>query len=286
MALLGKVFADGVPRFAAVIVVDSLSDGTLAADIARAGWPVRYENAAVNLGSAGNLARRLELAAEQDADWCFAINHDGMFDPAMIETLVARGSGAGARVGAVYPKRIWLDRRGTSGRPHTSVFNMPTHGSAGESAPASDVVAWDSSNGALYGLAPIRAGVRPWADLWYNWEDLAYGWQLSEAGYSQHFCADALYLDDYEYQRVRLLGRQFYITRKPPWATFYIVRNLILIVRRTGGGAKAWSFLARRFTREVALAILFRDRKAKRLSCILEGARDGFAGRTGKRRVP
>lgn len=284
LALLAKIFDGGRDDLAGVIVVDSLSDGTLAKSIGAAGWPVRYENAAVNLGSAGNLQRRLELAATLEADWCFAINHDGMFDRALIGTLAAMAQRRD-KVGAIYPRRIWLDRGGTSGRPHTHVFNMPTHGGADERL-ATDEVAWDSSNGALYGLAPVRRGVRVWGDLWYNWEDLAYGWQLADAGWKQYFCTQAVYLDDYEYQRVLLFGRPFYMTRKPPWATYYIIRNLVLIVRRTGGGRRAWTFFAKRLAREIALAGLFRNAKLARLGFIGRGLADGLAARTGKGRHP
>lgn len=284
LCLLEKIFRDRQHDPAAVIVVDSLSDGALRQRIEAAAWPVRYENSAVNLGSAGNLARRLELAASIDADWCFTINHDGMFDHTMVATLTSVAS-QGTKVGAVYPKRVWIDRGGTSLKPHTHVFNMPAHtGPVG--GQAIEEVAWDSSNGALYGLAPVRQGVRVWADLWYGWEDLAYGWQLTTAGWKQYLCSDVVYLDDYEYQPVWLLRRQLFITRKPSWTSYYVIRNLLLIVRRTGNGPHAWLFFAKRLSREVLFAILFRDAKLKRLGLIWQGLVAGLAGRTGKSEVP
>lgn len=282
--LLEKIFQGRQSALAAVIVVDSLSDGVLRQRIEAASWPVHYENSAVNLGSAGNLARRLELAANIDADWCFTINHDGMFDRELVETL-AFAACRSAKVGAVYPKRVWLDRGGTSLKPHTHVFNMPTHtGPAG--AETIEEVAWDSSNGALYGLAPVRQGVRVWADLWYGWEDLAYGWQLSKTGWKQYLCSDVAYLDDYEYQHVSLLTRRLFITRKPSWTSYYVIRNLLLIVRRTGNNPQAWLFFTKRFAREVLFAILFREAKLRRLGLIWQGFAAGLAGKTGKGKVP
>lgn len=283
--LLEKIFVEQKIEAAGVIVVDSLAEGAIQQRIAAAGWPVRYENSAVNLGSAGNLARRLVLAAEYDADWCFAINHDGMIDREMIETL-ANAASRHDRVGAVFPKRVWIDRGSTVLKPHTHIFNMPVH-AASDDGVAADEVAWDSSNGALYGLQPVREGVRVWGDLWYGWEDLAYGWQLSNAGWKQYYCSDAMYLDDYEYQQVSIGACKMFITRKPCWVNYYSIRNLILIVRRTEGGMKAWTFVGKRVAREVMLGILFRNSKLKRLGYIFKGFAAGIAGETGKaERIP
>lgn len=282
--LLESIFADEGCTPAAVIVVDSLSNGSLRQRIEATSWPVHYENAEVNLGSAGNLARRLELAASINADWCFAINHDGMFDCELVVALT-RATGACAAVGAVYPKRVWLDRGGTSLKPHTHVFAMPSHTGPSGTLTVQEV-AWDSSNGALYSLAPVRQGVSVWADLWHGWEDLAYGWQLTSTGWKQYLCADAVYFDDYEYQRVSLIGRPLFITRKPVWLTYYNIRNLVLIVRRSGNGVQAWTFFAKRLAREILFTILFRDAKLKRLGLIRQGLVAGLMGRTGKGALP
>lgn len=282
--LLGRIFADGADDFAAIIIVDSLADGTLQQEIARAGWRVRYENAATNLGSAGNLARRLQLAAATDADWCFAINADGMFDRELIAKLVAKG-GKDERVGAVFPRRIWTDRGGSWLRPHRSIFTMPRHSDGDDPVP-DDEVAWDSSNGALYALAPIRDGLNVMGDLWMGWEDLAYGWTLQRNGWRQLLCTEAEYHDDYEYQPVRAFGRTHYITRKPSWYAYYVIRNAILIVQRSAGGAAGWRFVANRLMREILFTGLFRQNKMQRFRMLALGFAHGLAGRTGKGPVP
>ena len=281
LALLERVFAepDLVPH--RVIVVDSLGSGRLPDAISKASWPVQYLNSPVNLGSAGNLARRLELAALEDADWCFAINHDGVFDGEAVRRLVEYGE-HGDRIGAVYPKRIWIDRGRTMLEPHRSVFDMPRfRRGAGASLPPTQEVAWDSSNGALYALEPIRNGLRIWADLWMGWEDLAYGWLLSREGWRQLVCPDAEYCDDYEYRRVRLLGRDLFIARKPAWYAYYTIRNLVIIVRRTRAGLRGHTFLLRRLVREFVLTLLFRTEKGTRLTFLMRGLGDGFRGVTG-----
>lgn len=283
LALLERVFHGGESGLAAVVVVDSQSDGTLGREIARKGWPVVYENSAVNLGSAGNLARRLQLAATIDADWCFAVNHDGMFDRALIAALAAKARSED-RVGAVYPRRILLDRANSSFNPITSFFSTVTHAPAGQEGEDAEV-AWDSSNGALYGLAPVRSGVLLWADLWHGWEDLAYGLLLRNAGWRSFRLASAAFVDDYEHQRVRFLRRELFVTRKPAWIAYYATRNLVLIVRRSGAGFAGWRFIAVRFTREIAFTLLFRTQKLLRIRNLLRGLWDGFAGVSGQRRT-
>ena len=279
MALLEAVFAAGGREAARVIVVDSLSDGSLEQLIRQRGWPVDYENAEVNLGSAGNLARRLELAALQDAQWCYTINHDGMFDRLTVETMVRCGRSA-SRVGAVFPRRVMLELGGKVLQPHLRLFDMPRYGPSGSADDEPLQVAWDSSNGALYSLQPVRGGIVPWADLWLGWEDLAYGWQLSSRGWKQLRCKQAEFHDDYEYQAVSLLAREFRIARKPAWYGYYQIRNLILILRRTRAGPDGWLFLVRRLLRELSFAILFRSHKRERLKMLLFGLIDGVRGIT------
>lgn len=282
LALLTRIFTDGGSGFAAVIVVDSLSDGALARQIAQMEWSVLYENANINLGSAGNLARRLELAADFDADWCFCINHDGMFDRDLIAALAARAVRE-SRVGAVYPRRAFLDRANGSLKPATSFFATVSHAAEGEDS--EDVeVAWDSSNGALYGLAPVRSGIAVWKDLWQGWEDLAYGYQLRKGGWSSYRLTSVAFIDDYEYQPVHLLNYKFFITRKPPWQAYYLIRNIVLVVNRSGAGFGGWKFIIHRLSREVVFTLLFRKQKRLRLTNLFKGLRDGLAGVTGQRR--
>lgn len=259
-----------------VIVVDSLGSGVLQGTVAERGWI--YENSPVNLGSAGNLARRLEIAAEQGARWCFAINHDGMVSRQLVEALVRCGE-AGERVGAVYPKRVMIARGDTVLQPHRSAFALAGFGAAVEqSAPLE--VAWDSSNGALYATQPIRERVTPWTGLWMGWEDMLYGWDLAGSGWRQLWCPDAVFADDYEYEKVRFAGARRFITRKPAWYGYYHNRNLLLIAKRTGSAA-AWGFLLRRLLREVAFTVLFRSEKGRRLTLLWRGLVDGLRGVTG-----
>lgn len=283
LQLLEQVYARRGGEAAAVIVVDSESEGSLGEEIGRRGWPVKYDNSPVNLGSAGNLARRLELAAGEDADWCFALNHDGTFDRSVVEALVRTGETV-ERVGAAYPRRVLTERAGTVLLPHISIFEMPRFGPSEQGMERVEEVAWDSSNGALYALAPIRERLKPWADLWMGWEDLAYGWQLSAHGWKQLYCPEAVFFDDYEYEPVSLLGRRMFITRKPPWYGYYQLRNLFIILRRTRAGLRGWLFLLLRLIREFTLALFVRNQKKERLRMLAMGLIDGLRGMTGRGR--
>jgi len=288
IALLQQVFAAPDRDFAAVVVVDSLGSGAIARAIADAGWPVRYDDASHNLGSAGNLSRRLEFAAETQAAWCFTLNADGLFDRALIADLVGTGDAGGERVGAVYPQRRYTRRGNAVIAPMTSISATPrfeTH--APPDAPdAPDATAWDSSNGALYALAPVRAGLRPPADFWMGWEDLAYGWLLTQHGWTQLRSATATLADDYEYREVALFGRRLFITDKPAWYAYYVIRNLVLFSRRSRMGAAGARMVATRLGREVLLTVLYRTSKWQRLRLLAAGFVAGLRGRTGKARVP
>src|SRR5690606_8974758 len=98
IALLESVFEqDNGDFFAEVLVVDSMGTGAVPEAIAANGWDdrVQYFDHAANLGSAGNLARRLELAAERGHDWAYAITHDGDVDVSGARSLLACGAAPG-----------------------------------------------------------------------------------------------------------------------------------------------------------------------------------------------
>ena len=281
VGLLEKVFQDGGNPFHAVVVVDSLSSGAIEAAIRRNRWPVRFWSADHNLGAAGNHAKRMEIAASYDADWCYAVNADGEVDLEAVRALVRCGSGA-ERVGAVYPLRKLVTRGGSFEAPHRTF--LPMSSARLDMTPSSsgaEEVAWASSNGALYGLGPPRAGLYVWTDLWLGWEDLSYSWILWRNGWRQLLCPDAFFHDPYEHRRVSFLGRPLYIHDKAPWIAYYTVRNLALFVRRSEAGLKGWLVVLWRWLQESLLVLLFRSRKLLRLRLLVRGLVDGIRGRGG-----
>lgn len=283
IALLRQVFADSCP-FGAVIVVDSMGSGAIKEAIGREGWKAEYHDHPANLGSAGNLARRLDLAAALDMDWCCAINHDGTLKPELVQRQLAHAE-SGERIGAAYPRLVFTsaDNREDRARSGLTLFSVLEGEPDGQ---ACVEVAWSSSNGALYNLAAIRSGIAVWGDLWMGWEDLALGWQLSSAGWRQLLCNDVRLEDSYEYRRVSLPGKAIYMAEKPPWYSYYLLRNLLIIRERSGGAAVGLFGIAMRGCADIVATLLFRDRKRERWSLLLQGLGAGFRGVTGKGPVP
>lgn len=271
--------------FDEILVVDSLGTGALPAVFADRGWTdvIVYENHVQNLGSAGNLARRLEFAAERGHDWVYAINHDGEVDPRVVQALVQHGQTLGGNPGAIYPLR-YLTGRQKYDLTGTIPLPVPFHGSKRRPPGPFFEVYWSSSNGALYALEPVRRGNLPWADLWMGWEDLGYGWLLHQRGYRQVVVTSVETHDTYEYTRTR---SPFTITDKPSWYAYYQLRNLVLITRRIETATiPCWTTIAARVGLEFALTLAFRRDKAERCRLLARGLYDGVRNKTGKRTSP
>jgi hypothetical protein len=272
--------------FAHVLVVDSIGTGRLPAVIKERGWAfARYEAAASNLGSAGNLTRRLQLAADSGADFVYCLNHDGILDPDVVCSLV-RHAARMDRVGAVYPLRR-ITRYG--GRYDlTGVQRVPRPFSGQPvppAAPATDVY-WSSSNGALYALEPVRDGLHPWADLWMGWEDLGYGLLLHQHGYRQVVLTEAVIEDNYEYRAEALGPMRVRVSDKPLWYTYYRIRNLILVTRRVKAGPAVRCGMALRVVLDFVPTVVLRSNRRKRFGLYLRGFVDGLRGSSGKWRLP
>lgn len=283
VAALLEEAAPLVPRvFSEIIVVDSLGTGRIPELIRERGWSfVTYHSESVNLGSAGNLARRLELAAATDADYAYALNHDGRVRE---DTVTALASAAARieRLGAAYPLRVLSNQDGRY--DVTGAFRLLMPRRTRREPPEDELmdVYWGSSNGTLYALDPIRSGLKPWADLWMGWEDLGYGWLLFSHGYRQVIVRDAVFHDTYEF---RGLGehQSLYVSRKPSWYAYYGTRNLILIGRRLRPAWDVGASFGCRIALECGTTALFRPEKRKRFELIARGIWDGLLGRTGKR---
>jgi GT2 family glycosyltransferase len=282
-ALLEKA-APLVPRlFSRVIVVDSLGTSRIPSLIRERGWDfVEYHSADTNLGSAGNLARRLELAAATDADFAYALNHDGEIFEGTVTRLVA-GASRVERIGAAYPLRVLANKGGRYDVTGTFRLLLPTR--SRKETPPTDLfdTYWGSSNGTLYSLAPIRQGLKPWADLWMGWEDLGYGWLLANHGFRQVIVRDAVFEDSYEFRDLGGAGLRAQVTQKATWYAYYNARNLILIGKRLRPAWDVGASFACRIALECATTALFRSQKRERFRLMARGVWDGLLGRTGQR---
>ena len=286
LALLDAIFAEPHPEVTRIIVVDSLGSGTIARHIDANRWPVIYENSRRNLGSAGNLARRIELAAQSGADWCLCLNHDANWNAERLSAMlsVARSR---PRVGAVYPvldhaprERPWEDgRRSFVPSAGTRLAELPQGDTGAE-------VLWSSSNGALYATAPLSEGIAVMARLWMGYEDLAYGIALSQGGWQQLMCRKAILSRIFDYRSRRILGRDMHIPDKPVWYSYYNIRNLILIRWRYGAAGVEIGSILGKLVQSSLRIFLLEDRKLTRLSLLYRGAVAGLIRTDGKGPLP
>jgi GT2 family glycosyltransferase len=211
-----------------IVVVDSLGSGAIEEYITNGGLHdrVTYHNSDRNLGSAGNLRKRLELAAELQMEFVLALNHDAALDKSAFEGLLHWTCLDG--LGALYPLRYY-DMKGIYDLSGVSDFSFRASGTP--TVPDEELVEvqWSSSNGALYSTHPFRAkGLGPNASLWMGWEDYEYGLQLRRNGYRQYIVTSARAADNYEYKKVTVAGREITVADKAPWYLYYSTRNLIL----------------------------------------------------------
>jgi GT2 family glycosyltransferase len=273
-----------LPRFASVLVVDSLGTGRFQQALEQEGLAdlVKYRCFDHNLGSAGNFAQRLAWAAETSAEFAYAVNHDGDVQSDAIERLVGLSQRAQGPLGALYPMRRMTNRGGAF--DITGRYRFPFTAIRTRRVPSSELcpVFWSSSNGALYSLVPVRAGLLPYSDLWMAYEDLGYGWLLHSAGYRQFAARDVHVDDDYEYRATKL----GHVTRKPAWYAYYYARNLQLIARRTHQPMAVRSLVFSRVLLELGVTLAFRTEKKTRLTLLAHGIIDGLQGRGGKWRLP
>lgn len=275
---------DSLPRFARVLVVDSLGSGDFERGLRERGLDryVDYHCYPENLGSAGNLSRRLELAAQSSAEFAYAVNHDGTVDASAIAQLVSLADRAPQPLGALYPLRRMTERAGAF--DVTGRYRFPFTAIRSHQRPEQELspVFWSSSNGALYSLAPVRRGLLPYADLWMGFEDLGYGWLLQQQGYRQFAARDVTVDDSYEYRKSPV----GYVTRKPAWYAYYYARNLLLTARRTEQPALVQGLALSRVMLELGVTLALRPDKKARLLATAEGMLDGLRNRSGKWRFP
>ena len=279
---------DGRSPFGKIIVVDSIGTDRIPRWLAdQERNDVEYHNFDENLGSAGNLHERLRLAAQTEATYCYGINHDGEVDLQAVETM-RRHANAHPSVGVVYPLRFRPHRGGAWDRSGKHGFALPFTGSRErpDASPSLEEVTWASSNGALYALAPVRAGIHVWKELWMGWEDLEYGMRLKQNGYKQFRCMDAVFVDHYEYREFKFLGRSIFITDKPAWYAYYSARNLIAATRRNHPDPLSLSILTLRLAQEALVTATLRRDKQQRGELLLRGIVDGIRGKMGKRAFP
>jgi len=270
--ILTEVHGSDQRLISRVLVIDSEGTGAIPKLIADRGRDnVIYRSYEWNLGSGANLCERLRIAAEAGADYAYALNHDGHFDPGVLSALIRAAEPLG-NLGAAYPLS-YLTNAGAYNLTGTRELPLPAKLAASRpSAPLIDVF-WSSCNGALYSLKPARQGIVPWTSMWMGWEDLEYGWRLSSHGYRQVVVCDAVYPDNYEYKKA-WFGKT---VDKPAWRTYYFARNLLLAIRRSRRRPLYYAVAAYRFLLEFGLILVARNCKWERTKHLFKGIVDGLS---------
>ncbi len=269
--ILSQVHECNQRVFDKVLVVDSEGTGVIPILVERKNWGnVIYKSYDSNLGSGANLCERLRIAAAAEADYAYALNHDGNFDAGVVFALLKAAEPL-ENLGAAYPLSYLT---GAGAYNLTGTRELPLPAKLTSSRPSESVidVFWSSSNGALYSLEPVRKGIVPWSLMWMGWEDLEYGWRLSSHGYRQVIVCGAIYPDNYEYMKA-WFGKT---VDKPAWRTYYYARNLILAIRRSRNQTLYFVVAAYRFMMEFGLIVVARNSKWERTKLLFQGAVDGL----------
>jgi GT2 family glycosyltransferase len=278
IGIIDEVQKSAPDLFERILVIDSNGTGQMPELIHQRGWlNVEYRTYENNLGSGGNLAERLRIAAGSGADYAYALNHDGHVDPGIVRTLLQAAETI-INLGAAYPLG-YLISVGLYNLTGTRELPLPRKlVRSVQQGPLINVF-WSSSNGALYSLVPAKKGILPWEAMWMAWEDLEYGWRLYDAGYRQVIVRDAVFHDNNEYARSRLGN----VTDKPPWRSYYQIRNLILAVRRSRRRLLFYAIAFCRAALECGLILMVRSNKWKRLRLLWFGIIDGIKGVEGQK---
>lgn len=272
-----------------ILVVDSLGMGGFEEFISAHGLTGRvlYFNSDVNLGSAGNLSRRLQWANELGMDYVLALNHDARITPAVYQALINHIE-AQPKIGALYPLR-YLEGKSIYDLSGKKIFSMSASGVTAKPAEELIEVFWSSSNGALYSMEPLRGihKVSPDASLWMGWEDYLYGLELKNRGYPQWIVTAAETVDSYEYKSVGFSPAGKTIADKPMWYGYYDTRNMILIAMHRLKSPALTAFVILRTLLALSLVpFKFKNDKMRAVSYCLSGVRDGLKNISGKWLLP
>ena len=272
-----------------ILVVDSFGTGEFEEFISSIDVADRilYFNNDVNLGSAGNLHKRLVWANELGMDFVLALNHDAEITHSVYIAL-SKNADKLSNIGALYPLRYRKGKKlyDLSGE---KVLSIGVHGSTSRPTRELIEVFWSSSNGALYSTEPLRRVDKlcPDASLWMGWEDYLYGLQLRDAGYRQCIVTSAETVDNYEYKTVNLSMVSRPVADKPMWYSYYDPRNLILIAfYRIHSPALTVRILFRVFLGLLLVPFKFKRQKKMAVMFYLAGIRDGVRNAAGKWKLP
>lgn len=281
--LIKRILSESWPN-EGIIVVDSLGEGKIKEFISSIkSKKIEYFNFDINLGSAGNLSKRLEYSAQKDWDFVLALNHDALVSRETFEHLIKYDEIP--NIGALYPLKYFQSKKFYD---YSGTKEIGPWRSFGEKSPTPNKLIpckWSSSNGALYNLHAVRSGIVPKKELWMGWEDYLFGLDLKKKGYDQFIVTNAICDDSYEFKERRFAFKKLVISSKPSWYHYYRTRNLWLIcIHYHPSLLRFTRVIARTFIEFIFIIIGWSETGIRKsIGLQMKGLKDGVKKITGKK---
>ncbi len=119
----------------------------------------------------------------------------------------------------------------------------------------------------------------PWGILAFNGEE-EYKYRIKKNGFKLYYCLSSIiYHKRYDFFEVNLWGRTRFISKVPPWHTYYEIRNRIYIDRIHKRRTLVKNLLVTALDAFVKMRVV--DNKMTTLFFICKAVVDGFLGRMG-----
>jgi len=264
-----------------VIVIDNASeDGTREGVPHQFPW-ASYQRLTENVGGAGGFSEGVRLGYEKGYDWLWVMDDDAVPEldalERMLETQVIRKPETGMLACLVVGTDGELDRGCCA-----KWFDMRTFRASpifNGRIPSGEAVECNSATfvGILVNRRAIsRVGI-PRSDFFIACDDVEYIYRICEAGFKA-----------YQVPRSRIVhlsrsSSRFYLRgRAPLWRSYYDWRNTLYLNRQYSHPVT----FVRKAGRFAAGALLFGDRKLRRLRVLVQAINDARAGRLGRRIFP
>jgi GT2 family glycosyltransferase len=261
-----------------VIVIDNASeDGTREGVLQKFPW-VSYQLLKENLGGAGGFSEGIRFGYEKGYDWLWVMDDDAVPEPdaleRMLETQVIRKPETGMLICLVV---------GTDGEPDQGCRANWLDMCSFRSSPISNrrippEEAIECNSATFVGILVNRRAVSrvgfPRSDFFIACDDIEYIHRICKAGFKA-----------YQVPRSRIVhlsrsSSRFYRRgRAPLWRSYYDWRNSLYLTRQYSNPVT----FVRKAGRFAVGAILFGDRKLRRLYVLAQAINDARAGRLGRR---
>jgi rhamnosyltransferase len=262
-------------QVARVIVVDNASSGAARTMLDRLAVSGRVDRITLddNVGIAAALNRGLVRGMDAGSSWALTLDQDSLAHEEMVKELVG--------VYWAYPFRARLGVLGANYVEETT----GTTALRKRAVPRESWLEVDEviTSGSLVSLAAFRE-VGPFReDLFIYYVDHEYCKRLRDAGYRVVLTREPLMTHQTGSSRLLSVGgREVIALNYPPWRSYYIVRNGLVIAKEHWRDDPRWALRrAHVVLKRIVVTLCFEEERALKLKYILQGVGDGLRGRTG-----